>query len=259
MVLHEVLVPERDAGTHSMKATARDVEEKGRGMCSTASGRDRSEALFGSANGREYRERVRSQYSSAKGALLTVSGFLSGHESMAESYFKRGAIDVRNARRILDVGCGMGRFVRRALQYAPPDATLVAADLSWAMLERVRLRVRDPRLRFAVADVTRLPFASESFDRVICAWVLEHLPQPELGLAELKRVLCPDGKLYVLVTEATVPGRISAWLWNCFPQRRDRFLGLCEQVGLACNSELWWTPVHRWLRLGGICLELHRK
>lgn len=203
-----------------------------------------------------HKDVVREQYSSAKGGLLTLTGWLSGHEPMADAFFRRGWIDVRRARRILDVGCGLGRFLRRALRYAPEDSQLVALDLSVAMLQRTRTRVEDRRVRYVAGDVTRLPFRSGSFDCVICAWVLEHLPEPGVGLKELGRVLASSGKLYVLVTEATLPGRVSGWLWRCFPQKRQDFLARCEASGLRCTRELWWTPLHRLLHLGGICLEL---
>lgn len=203
-----------------------------------------------------HKELVRDQYSGTKGALLTLSGWLSGHEPMAASFFRRGLVDVRNARRVLDVGCGMGRFLTRAIRHAPPDARFVGLDLSLPMLKRTRRRLNDRRVSYVLGDVTRLPFRSATFDRIICAWVLEHLPAPEEGLAELSRVLTPDGKLYVFVTEATLPGILSGKLWRCFPQDRTEFLRRCRSVGLACNRELWWTRAHRLLGLGGICLEL---
>ena len=208
---------------------------------------------------REYRDEVLEQYSGVRGALLTLSGYLSGHEQMAESFFRRRLIALAGCRRVLDVGCGLGRFTHRVLLYGPPELNVVAADLSLTMLHRTRRRLDSERVRYVGCDLTRLPFADEQFDCVLCAWVLEHLPEPEVGLRELARVLRPGGRLYVLVTEDTLPGRLSAWLWRCFPQNRSQFLSTCGKVGLKVTRQLWWTRFHRALQLGGITLELTRR
>jgi 2-polyprenyl-3-methyl-5-hydroxy-6-metoxy-1,4-benzoquinol methylase len=48
------------------------------------------------------------------------------------------------------------------------------------------------------ANLTALPFASETFDLIICKHVLEHLEEPESAFRELARVLRPRGRLLVL-------------------------------------------------------------
>ncbi len=46
-------------------------------------------------------------------------------------------------------------------------------------------------------DVHDLPFTNESFDRVACNGILEHIPRPWVALAELRRVLRPGGEIWV--------------------------------------------------------------
>ncbi len=205
-----------------------------------------------------YRDEVLDQYSGLKGALLTLTGYLSGHEQMAEAFFRRGWIELGRCWRVLDVGCGLGRFTRRLLRYGPPELTVYAADLALPMLRRARARSGASRVRYLAADMSRLPLRSDYFDAAICGWVLEHLPEPEAGLRELARVVRPGGSIYVFVTEDSLPGRLSGWLWHCFPQNRVAFLDCCRRVGLELERELWWTPIHRLLGLGGITLALRR-
>ncbi len=50
-----------------------------------------------------------------------------------------------------------------------------------------------------IADVRRLPFKNESVDMIICESLLEHVPEPDLVVSEIKRVLKGDGYIYVIV------------------------------------------------------------
>lgn len=75
--------------------------------------------------------------------------------------------------RVLDVGCGTGRF----LGALPADVyQRYGVDLSAGMI-RVALR-RDLTLQCCVASATALPYADESFDLVFCAAVLHHIADP---------------------------------------------------------------------------------
>ena len=110
-----------------------------------------------------------------------------------------------------------------------------------------------------VSDLTRLPFADSTFDCVTCGWVLEHLPDPAPGLRELARVLQPAGKLLLFTTEDTVLGSLVSRIWDCRTYNRIELRDVCEDAGLPWNRQLWFTPVHRALRMGGILVEAFRK
>jgi hypothetical protein len=111
----------------------------------------------------------------------------------------------------------------------------------------------------AVADLTRLPYADGAFDAVVCGWVLEHLPDPAPGLRELARVLQPGGKLLLLSTEDTLTGALCSRLWHCRTYNRADLQQRCRECGLCWEREMWFSGLHRLLKLGGIIVELRKQ
>jgi SAM-dependent methyltransferase len=90
-------------------------------------------------------------------------------------------------RRVLEVGCGWGELAEWIARET--GAEIVAVDLSPRMVELAVERGIDAR----VADVQALPFADATFDTVVAAWMLYHVPDLDRGLAEIARVLRPGG------------------------------------------------------------------
>ena len=104
----------------------------------------------------EYREKVRQHYDGIAGALTAVTGFLTGHEALADRLIRPGRFDVRGCRWILDAGCGNGRYSKFILKWADPDAVVTGFDYSRQMLERARRRLGS-RVSHVAADLARLP------------------------------------------------------------------------------------------------------
>jgi ubiquinone/menaquinone biosynthesis C-methylase UbiE len=206
----------------------------------------------------DYRRFIQHHYDGIAGKLTRVSGFFSGHEALAGQVFRPYAFDLRGCRRILDAGCGDGRYTRHILRRADPDALIAAFDLSRRMLVRARRRLKSPRVRQASADLTHLPYADGFFDAVVCGWVLEHLPDPLPGLRELARVLQPGGKLLLMTTEDTLTGSMCSNLWHCRTYNRTELCRTCNECGLEWLRPLYFTKLHRFFRLGGIVVELRR-
>jgi SAM-dependent methyltransferase len=127
---------------------------------------------------------------------------------------------------LLDMGCGGGRHAFAALRRG---ARVVAFDADLGELKQVRDMVAGmgdagevPSSGFGLAlqgDALALPFAEASFERIIAAEVLEHIPDDARAISELARVLAPGGRIAV-----TVPTR--------FP----------EQVNWLLDSEYHDTP-----------------
>ena len=206
----------------------------------------------------DYRKFIQHRYDGMAGRLTRVSGFFSGHEALAGAVFKPRAFDLRGCRRILDAGCGDGRYTRQILRRADPEALIAAFDLSNRMLVRARRRLKSSRVYQVAADLTRLPFPDGLFDAVVCGWVLEHLPDPCPGLRELARVLRPGGKLLLMTTEDTFTGAVCSSLWHCRTYNRAELNRSCQECGLQWVRPLYFTQLHRLFRLGGIVAELRR-
>jgi ubiquinone/menaquinone biosynthesis C-methylase UbiE len=102
--------------------------------------------------------------------------------------------------RVLEAGCGIGAQTV-TLAGKSPGARITSIDLSEASLAQAEARVRAAGFRnvsFRQADIYSLPFPDGSFDHVFVCFVLEHLPDPVLALALLRRVLVPGGTITVI-------------------------------------------------------------
>jgi ubiquinone/menaquinone biosynthesis C-methylase UbiE len=232
----------------------------------------------------EYREKVTNVYSGPKGALLSTCSLLSLHLPLGERLFRERKFDLRGARSILDIGSGAGQLAKNLIKYADTEASITCFDLSRQMLRRARTRLgasmpnasrhdatpRPSKTRrrgirrttmpaFVTADMAQMPFADASFDCITCGYVLEHLPDPRPGLAEIARVLAPGGRMLLLVTEDTFSGAWTSRMWTCRTYNRRELRGVCEQLGMSWKNELWFTRMHKAIRAGGICVELERQ
>jgi SAM-dependent methyltransferase len=92
--------------------------------------------------------------------------------------------------RVLDVGCGLGDLAAAA---AARGAAATGTDLAEGMLEAAR--ARHPALELVLADGEALPFGAGSFDATVAAFVINHMPDPERGAAEMVRVTRPGGRV----------------------------------------------------------------
>src|SRR6516225_222533 len=70
----------------------------------------------------DYRSFIQRHYDGLPGKLTAVTGLLTGHEALAGRLIRPGGFDVRGYKRILDAGCGNGRYSRFLLRHADPDA-----------------------------------------------------------------------------------------------------------------------------------------
>ncbi len=111
--------------------------------------------------------------------------------------------------RALEAGVGTGKN----LPYYPPGVQVTAIDLSPRMLARARARAEQSALEveFHEMDVQHLDFPDHSFDTVFATFVFCSVPDPILGLKELKRVVKPGGRLLLL--EHMRPDNWFAGLW----------------------------------------------
>ena len=112
-----------------------------------------------------------------------------------------GQIDYSGAKRLLEVGSGVGAQTEILLRRFP-ELHVTGVDLSEAQLETARENLaRTPwcndRYTLQQADAGELPFEARSFDAAFLCWVLEHVPSPARVLSEVRRVLAPGSPVYI--------------------------------------------------------------
>ncbi|MGV8849020.1 MAG: class I SAM-dependent methyltransferase [Propionibacteriaceae bacterium] len=153
---------------------------------------------------------------------------------MGEPLYQRVAADAAQAEGlapgdlVLDIGTGPGR-VPRLLHQLRRDLLVEGIDVSAEMIEGARATAdrEEPvtsgsgALRYTVADVADLPYPDRSVALVVSSLSLHHWPDPEAGIAEIRRVLRPDGK---------------AWLYDVNPQLATTLRHL-ESLGATAHIE----------------------
>ena len=113
-------------------------------------------------------------------------------------------------RRVLDVGCGAGRFAEIALACG---ADVVAVDYSGAVDACWQNLGVHPKLSVVQADIYHLPFMGASFDYVYCFGVLQHTPKVREAFLALPAQLKPGGGLTVDVYRRTFLNLLWSKYW----------------------------------------------
>ena len=103
---------------------------------------------------------------------------------------------------LLDAGCGTGIFTMDMLSCG---ARVVGIDLSLSMIRRARHKARTSRLRILSADIIRLPFPENSFDKAVSITALEFIPDARKAVKELFRVTRSGGPVVVATLNSQSP------------------------------------------------------
>jgi len=88
-------------------------------------------------------------------------------------------------KKVLEVGSGRGSLQDVVADYTGLDLSPTVAPLY--------------HKKFVVGSATAMPFPDHTFDAIWTVWVLEHIPEPERALREMRRVVKPGGKIYLRV------------------------------------------------------------
>jgi SAM-dependent methyltransferase len=175
----------------------------------------------------------------------------------------------RTGDKVLDLGCGEGRHV--IAFYVEADVHAIGVDLGFSDLQKTAekfIPFNEPsntrkHLHLACSNALQLPFADESFDKVVCSEVLEHIPDYRGALQEIARILKPGG-----VAAISVPRFAPEWIcWALSDEyhsnegghlrifkehqlKRDiENTGLCfirRHWAHALHSVYWWLQCAFW-------------
>lgn len=95
---------------------------------------------------------------------------------------------------VLEIGCGTGSMWKDCI--LPPDCKVTLTDLSPGMVEVARLNTAHLHANYAVCDAMVLPWEDTTFDVIIANMMLYHVPDIDVALKEIRRVLKPDGRFF---------------------------------------------------------------
>lgn len=170
---------------------------------------------------------------------------------------------------VLDLGCGEGRHVISA--YIEQDITSVGVDLCVDDLKTTHEKFQDfnepdnshKAFGLSAANALALPFADNTFDKIICSEVLEHIPDYAGALKEVERILKPGG-LFCASVPRTWPEKICWAFSDAYHQVEGGHLRIFEANKLkaqiealgfsfyqrhwahALHSPFWWLKCMFW-------------
>jgi SAM-dependent methyltransferase len=138
------------------------------------------------------------------------AGFTDGADpEYEEQILPLAAEHLAGARRVLDVGTGEGQVARLAARL-PGTPTVVGIDPTWAQLATARTRAGGPA--YARAEAAALPFPDGSFDAVVACLVFEHITDVDRAVAEVGRVLAPQGRFLFFLNHPLLQTPGSGWI-----------------------------------------------
>lgn len=170
---------------------------------------------------------------------------------------------------VLDLGCGEGRHVISV--YLEEDVQAVGVDLSVKDLKASKEKFTafaqpentEKSFGLSAANALQLPFADNTFDKIICSEVLEHIPDYEAALGEISRVLKPGGLFCASVPRAW-PEKICWFFSEAYHNVEGGHLRIFEARQLneqiesmgfkafhhhwahALHSPFWWMKCIAW-------------
>ena len=163
--------------------------------------------------------------------------------TMHEESFKRrliGQAQVRSGQRVLDLGCGTGTLTVMVKQ-AHPNSEVTGLDADPQILEIARHKAAQAGLpiTFDEGMAYQLPYPDALFDRVLSSLLFHHLStqDKEKTLAEIHRVLKPDGELHLV--DFGVPhgyyAKIVSLLMRRFERVEDNINGRISEMFVRAN------------------------
>ena len=159
--------------------------------------------------------------------------------------------------KVLDVGCGTGRY----LQLFNPGNELNGLDISDQMLSVARQKL--PNAKFHIGSADSLPFPDDAFDLVISVRVIQHLSDQEKMVREMVRVCRPNGRVILL--------SYNSWSLLClYKQIRMSWIGRLLNLpfkpllgrrsffnpwGFVYDNYCSIPELRRWMRRQGLRIE----
>jgi SAM-dependent methyltransferase len=160
---------------------------------------------------------------------------------------------LRDARRVLDIGCGEGQVARHL---AGLGVEAIGLDPTPSQIRVARDRAGGPH--YARARAEALPCRNEAFDAVLLCLALEHIDEFEAAIGEVARVLEPNGRFLLLLCHPLLQAPGSGWIddriagehfWRIGAYLRDDTV--VDQVAPGVELEFIHRPLSRYVHAMG--------
>jgi ubiquinone/menaquinone biosynthesis C-methylase UbiE len=129
---------------------------------------------------------------------------------VGDTYFKRCILsiienlDIQKNDRVLDAGCGEGFY--EILLSNLYECSIIGIDNDDKILNAGKERTKNLKnVKLENQDLCNLPYKDNSFDKIICSEVVEHIDQDTKAISELYRVLKPGGRIVITVPNTNYP------------------------------------------------------
>jgi demethylmenaquinone methyltransferase / 2-methoxy-6-polyprenyl-1,4-benzoquinol methylase len=118
-------------------------------------------------------------------------------------------LEIQSGMKVLDLGAGGGQ-ISHLIKSMHPDSQIYPSDFNEDM---IRADQNYNSLPFSLSDARKLPYPDNSFERVICGFLLRNIRDYQTVLTEIFRVLKPGGRFVSLDTTPPVTSIFSPFIW----------------------------------------------
>jgi len=124
--------------------------------------------------------------------------------------------------KFLDIGSGKGKFVGK---FHDSGFNIVGIEPAQSLLDKARKLY--PDAEFINSSAVNLPYLDNTFDSVICVEVLEHIPNTEQAIREMRRVLKSNGRVNIIDKNIRLLHYlyfVPTFLWKFIKERADKWM-----------------------------------
>lgn len=167
-------------------------------------------------------------------ASLTLLGYRKAYTELFAGLRATGLLNgVVSDGRVLDCGIGTGALSLALMETIGPTVQMSGVDIAPQMIQKARSAFNKAGVAASlyVEDVSALPFASDSFDVVMSAHMLEHLRDYACGLEEMMRVLRSGCPLLIVVTRRGIADTLLRLKWRHGSVRSGSLLDWMTNAG----------------------------